>query len=119
MYRSENVAADIGTALERNGIAYRVARGTEGKRALFDGDPAVKLVSMHSSKGLEFGAVFIPGLGSMPRTMDAEIEESRLLYVAMTRATERLALIYHKESVFVERIRVAINDVQATLAVAS
>ncbi len=119
VYRSENVAADIGTALERNGIAYRVARGTEGKRALFDGDPAVKLVSMHSSKGLEFGAVFIPGLGSMPRTVDAETEESRLLYVAMTRATERLALIYHKESVFVERIRVAINDVQATLAVAS
>ncbi|MDN5924984.1 MAG: NERD domain-containing protein, partial [Xanthomonadales bacterium] len=86
VYRSDNAAANIGRALEQNGIAYRVAKGTEGKRALFDGDPAVKLVSMHSSKGLEFGAVFVPELGLMPRAMDAETQEARLLYVAMTRA---------------------------------
>ena len=71
---------------------------------------------MHSSKGLEFPLVIIPHLGQMPKAGEDEAHEARLLYVAMTRATERLVLIHHEDSVFSKRIRDSINEVQGQLA---
>jgi len=58
----------------------------------------VTLASMHAAKGLEWDAVFLPGLveGLVPivhaRTSDALEEERRLLYVAVTRARQHLYL---------------------------
>ncbi|KAF0098935.1 MAG: hypothetical protein FD187_2287 [bacterium] len=49
----------------------------------------VKLLPFHSSKGLEFSLVAIPGMG---REAADDDEEMRLLYVALTRATEKLLL---------------------------
>ena len=60
---------------------------------------AVKLMTAHASKGLEFDTVFIIGAeeGVFPHansieenTMDAIEEERRLFYVAMTRAKKKL-----------------------------
>jgi DNA helicase II / ATP-dependent DNA helicase PcrA len=56
----------------------------------------VTLASLHAAKGLEWQAVFLPGLtdGILPiiyaQTDDAIEEERRLLYVGVTRARERL-----------------------------
>lgn len=50
----------------------------------------VKLLPFHSSKGLEYPIVVIPGAGLLPKTAEATEEEARLLYVAMTRATSQL-----------------------------
>lgn len=102
-------------ALQRAGIPSRLAEGN-GKSSLFVVEDTVKLVTMHSSKGLEFPLVIIPGLGSLPKPGKDEAEEARLLYVAMTRATERLVLIHHEDSIFSQRIRNAINEVQGQLA---
>ena len=62
---------------------------------------AVTLMTMHAAKGLEFPVVFVPGMeeGIFPHSrslFDAEQmeEERRLCYVAMTRAKERLILMY-------------------------
>lgn len=55
----------------------------------------VRVMTFHSSKGLEFPLVIIPATGELP-TPDADEEEARLLYVAMTRATERLAVVGHE-----------------------
>jgi ATP-dependent DNA helicase UvrD/PcrA len=59
----------------------------------------VSLLTMHAAKGLEFPVVFVVGLedGLMPLRWGepdgaAEAEERRLLYVAMTRAKDRLFL---------------------------
>jgi DNA helicase-2/ATP-dependent DNA helicase PcrA len=58
----------------------------------------VTLASMHAAKGLEWDAVFLPGLveGLMPivhaKTAEALEEERRLLYVAVTRARQHLYL---------------------------
>ena len=57
----------------------------------------IKLMTIHSSKGLEFHTVIISGVADriLPdRTSDIE-EERRLFYVALTRAKERLYIIYH------------------------
>ncbi len=101
-------------ALERAGIPSRLAEGN-GKSSLFVVEDTVKLVTMHSSKGLEFPLVVIPGLGSLPKPGKDEADEARLLYVAMTRATERLVMIHHEDSIFSQRIRNSINEVQGQL----
>jgi DNA helicase-2/ATP-dependent DNA helicase PcrA len=67
----------------------------------FDERARVTLMTLHSAKGLEFSTVFLAGLeeGLFPHKLsgddDAGIEEERrLCYVGMTRAKDRLALIW-------------------------
>lgn len=71
--------------------------------SLIKSQNAVKLMTVHASKGLEFDYVFISGLeenlfphkrmGQSDENMDVE-EERRLFYVALTRARKRLFLTY-------------------------
>jgi len=65
------------------------------------GQDAVQLMTVHSAKGLEFDAVFITGLeeGLFPHEnsaadADGLEEERRLMYVAITRARQRLYISY-------------------------
>ena len=56
---------------------------------------AVLLMTIHSSKGLEWPAVFVVGVsdGILPHARcEDETEERRLFYVAITRARERLMI---------------------------
>lgn len=57
----------------------------------------LKFMTMHSSKGLEFHAVILAGISDdiIPDSFSDIEEERRLMYVAMTRAKERLYIIYH------------------------
>ena len=62
---------------------------------------AVKLMTVHSAKGLEFPVVYIVGMedGLFPSGMTLESpmklqEERRLFYVAMTRAKEELSISF-------------------------
>ncbi len=64
----------------------------------------VRLMTVHSSKGLEFDYVFITGLeqdlfphkniGNRKRSKEEEEEERRLFYVAVTRARKQLFLTH-------------------------
>jgi DNA helicase II / ATP-dependent DNA helicase PcrA len=64
-------------------------------------DQRVNLLTLHSTKGLEFSRVYvvgaedgqIPGLQALDDALEHEIQEARrLLYVGMTRAKDRLVL---------------------------
>ena len=59
---------------------------------------AVRLLSMHSAKGLEFPCVAIAGLGFLGRHGEPVEEGVRLTYVAVTRATHEALLTYSSES---------------------
>jgi DNA helicase II / ATP-dependent DNA helicase PcrA len=65
------------------------------------GQDAIQLMTIHSAKGLEFDCVFITGLeeGLFPHEnsstdLDGLEEERRLMYVAITRARNRLYLSF-------------------------
>jgi DNA helicase-2/ATP-dependent DNA helicase PcrA len=65
----------------------------------FEGKPGVTLITLHSTKGLEFDHVFLTGMedGICPhsRSINEEKgieEERRLVYVGMTRARKSLTL---------------------------
>ncbi|MFA6310778.1 MAG: UvrD-helicase domain-containing protein [Sterolibacterium sp.] len=72
-----------------------------GEHQAGDSDDAVQLMTVHSAKGLEFNMVFISGLeeGLFPHE-NSVIEEKgleeerRLMYVAVTRARQRLYLSF-------------------------
>ena len=72
-----------------------------GERQAGEGQDAVQLMTVHAAKGLEFDAVFITGLeqGLFPHEnsmseRDGLEEERRLMYVAVTRARQRLYLTH-------------------------
>jgi len=90
---SETLADSIDRLLER--VALSTSDGIEVA------PDRVNLLTLHSTKGLEFSRVYIvgvedyqiPGYRESTEQQHAEIEEARrLLYVGMTRARERLVL---------------------------
>lgn len=116
IYRSKAQAQRVERALSEASIAYTSGISAKGLGALYGGEDAVKIVSMHSSKGLEFGLVLILGLGEMPKKGEDETDEARLLYVAMTRAIDRLVMTYREHSSFSRRIQDSIGSVRQQLA---
>ncbi|MDN4988261.1 NERD domain-containing protein/DEAD/DEAH box helicase [Bradyrhizobium arachidis] len=65
---------------------------------------AVRLLSMHTAKGLEFPCVAIAGLGMLGRHGETIEECVRLTYVGVTRATHEALLTYSSESALVQRL---------------
>ena len=87
LYRSGHCAKRFVKRARERSIRIRDGHEKEG----------INVMTAHASKGLEFKCVFIIGLqeGLFPhkRSMEENIEEERrLMYVAMTRAVERLWL---------------------------
>ena len=104
VYRTGFMGEKVAQRLRAAGIPVSVLTG-KGSRKGPKLDPnSVKVVTWHSSKGLEYPIVAIPGLGYLPYEKGDEGEEVRLAYVAMTRAMDRLIMTCHQESPFVERL---------------
>jgi superfamily I DNA/RNA helicase len=76
------------------------------------GPPSVKLTTLHSSKGLEFPVVFVVGLDELDSSQGQRVEELRLLYVAMTRATHRLSLSAMGTSTIVDHVEQSLERVK-------
>ncbi len=86
--------------LEKVALLDRDEPGSDSKEKKLAQD-AVALMSLHSSKGLEFSQVFMPGFeeGFLPHKKSvSEVcdvdEERRLCYVGITRAREKLTLLH-------------------------
>ncbi len=86
--------------LEKVALLDRDEPGSDSKEKKLAKD-AVVLMSLHSSKGLEFPHVFLPGFeeGFLPHkksvseAFDVD-EERRLCYVGITRAREKLTILH-------------------------
>jgi len=103
LYKANFIAAEVCHALDQLKIPYDWLKDRESKR--FDSlRDSAKIMTLHSSKGLEFPVVAIAGLGFMPYREEESADDARLLYVGMTRATERLMMTASQDSVFVQRL---------------
>jgi hypothetical protein len=103
LYKAGFIAAEVTHALDLLKVPYDWLKDRGSKR--FDSlRDRVKIMTLHSSKGLEFPVVAIAGLGFMPYKEEESADDARLLYVAMTRATEHLMMTASQNSVFVQRL---------------
>ncbi len=99
-YESRESKPTLSGFLEKVALLDRDEPGSDSKEKKLAKD-AVVLMSLHSSKGLEFPHVFLPGFeeGFLPHkksvseTFDVD-EERRLCYVGITRAREKLTLLH-------------------------
>ncbi len=87
--------------LAKHGVPVDVARN-HNNRVQSDHD-AVRFLSMHSAKGLEFPCVAMGGLGELKKAEDIE-DDVRLTYVAITRATHEAFITYSNMSELVGRL---------------
>ncbi|MGB5600011.1 MAG: 3'-5' exonuclease, partial [Thiothrix litoralis] len=100
VYRHTPQGRQLHEALQTAAIPCQWLDSSKTKKQFNPHDDSVKLMTMHSSKGLEFPLVVVAGLGFMPEEGQDVQAEAKLLYVAMTRSTEKLLLTYHQETVF-------------------
>ena len=105
LFRLHRQAEELVEALERAGLPFQLAGEEPGREqdTISLGAEKITLLTFHAAKGLEFPLVFLAGLeegllpylppgqeeGLSPKEVE---EERRLLYVALTRAEERLIL---------------------------
>ena len=112
--RTRHLMRPIQAALQRRGLAVQ-SMAAEAFRHFDWQRDSIKLITLHSAKGLEFGLVFVAGLQAMPLGGETLPEATRLLYVAMTRATHELVLSAHAGSgtpaPLVAQVRQALDDV--------
>ena len=100
MYMSEENIDDQGNRIVPSLYTYLSYAMMQSSQDEIKDDNRVKLMTGHISKGLEFKVVFVAGINngicpSSRATSNSDIEEERrLLYVAMTRAQEKLFLSY-------------------------
>lgn len=100
-----DLCAQVGKKLGEQKVPY-ISKGDD----LFDIlEEKMKVLTIHSAKGLEFPVVFVLGLhdGTMPQYQKLSIDDEEkdlalerdrtLFYVAMTRAAEMLYLVTSKE----------------------
>jgi hypothetical protein len=120
--RTRQQMRPIEAALARSGLPVQ-SMASQAFRQFDWNASAVKLVTLHSAKGLEFAHVCIAGLQAWPLPGERLDDALRLLYVGMTRATQRLVLSAHgsrdgaaTEQPLVQRVQAALQAVAAQFA---
>ena len=115
--RTRTQMAPIAQALQRRGWPVASMGAADFRR--FDWQqPSIRLLTLHSAKGLEFALVLVAGLQALPWPGESMDDAARLLYVAMTRATQALVLSACGSSPMVERVQQALlqQNAQATVS---
>ncbi|TCS35165.1 UvrD-like helicase family protein [Paucimonas lemoignei] len=111
IYRRYGIGEQMMETLKRKGIPFQWQQ--DKKKSYSPAHDSVKLITMHSSKGLEFPMVGIPAIGAPSKEDDDAQEEARLLYVAMTRATQELVMTYGETSLLGEKMQKAMGVLES------
>jgi len=107
LYRVKNTHSvsyidEIKNSLVQHDLPFTwITENAESKRKFIRNEKTIKISTIDSAKGLDFRAVFIVNIESMPFPLE-EVEEREvsLFYIGMTRALEWLFLTYSGESKF-------------------
>lgn len=110
IYRTKFMAQEISSHFQQQDIPVEWINRDRNSRNFDPNHDSIKLVTMHSSKGLEFPIICLPGLGFMPYRQANPDDETKLLYVAITRAMQELYLTCDRQSAFVTRLEKALSS---------
>ncbi len=90
---------------------YWITEDSQAKRNFSHQEDSIKISTIDSAKGLDFRAVFIVNIESMPFPLE-EVEEREvaLFYIGMTRALEWLHLTYSGDSTFTKYLDEVADD---------
>lgn len=88
---------EVNEWLRAQGIPLRYLGNDIGTLASGDQSPMVYLMTYHSSKGLDFESVFLPGLNAGMKIGGDESLARRVFFVAATRSRRNLFLTYSEE----------------------
>ena len=104
IYPEHWMGRKVAQAFEEQGMPCQWL-GTPQSRRQYDpqGDQVV-ILTRQSSKGLEFPRVILVGLGKLKTEPENLAEETRLLFVAMTRARECLLVTASEANVYTRKI---------------
>lgn len=105
LYRHHEQGCDLYEAIQSASIPCQWLGSKQAKKQFNPKHASVKLMTIHSSKGLEFPLVVMAGLGFIPKANVEPEVEAKLLYVGMTRSTEKLLLTYHQTTLFTEVLK--------------
>ncbi len=89
--------------LQQERLPHLWMSSRENKAAYNPGHAQISILSMQSSKGLEFKSVILIGLGHLAKNQE-EVARAKLLYVGMTRARQRLLLTASAENSITEKL---------------
>lgn len=104
-YRANWMGQILKTALAQHRLPFELLCDSWSKKAYQPSVDSIKVMTMHSSKGLEFPLVVVSGIGNASSEGFDVLIQTKLLYVAMTRSTNRLLLTFHKESRFTQQLQ--------------
>ena len=110
LYRSAWMGERLKAAFAGESIPCQWLNTPKAKKQLKIADDSIKLMTMHSGKGLEFPVVAVSGVGRMPVDKAEVLGEAKLLYVAMTRATERLLITADRDAEFASELQKSVAD---------
>ena len=103
-YRNKALGEKIQLAFINSGIPSQWLNTTKHKKQYSSTNDSVTIMTMHSSKGLEFPVVAVSGVGFLPSKTAKKAAEAKLLYVAMTRSTDKLLITSHKQNEFYDEL---------------
>ena len=105
-YDNRALPMRILTKLDTSGIpAFWVSQDARSKEMYDITTDRVSLISVHSSKGLDFDLVYLIGIDHISLTEGTKEALNSLVYVAMTRAKYRLVIPYTEETELIKRVK--------------
>ncbi len=102
LYPAKYIGTLVAEELQRGGIPHFWLKNRKEKLAFDPISDQVNLMTIHSSKGLEFPRVMMVGTGELGTSEDRVIPDARLCYVGMTRAQQCLLLTTSRKTGFLK-----------------
>ncbi|MGK7913689.1 MAG: 3'-5' exonuclease [Synechococcus sp.] len=101
VYRQRFVGQWLNAQLQSAGLPVEWINSSLRSRRFSPDTASIKLMTMHAAKGLEYPIVIIPSLDTCKGDWEITM---RLMYVAATRAIERLVMTYQRQTKLVEHV---------------
>ncbi|HEB81959.1 MAG TPA: DNA helicase II [Gammaproteobacteria bacterium] len=113
LYMNRYQGEAMSKKLDAENIPHNWLGSSARKKAYRPDKDRVTLVTVHSSKGLEFPRVLMMGVGQLKDEDENLQQGARLLYVGMTRAQERLLITTSSDNLLSKQLVQVSHELQA------